>query len=140
MLIYVHDRIPCLPREDKRPSTKGELEYCSTDIFLNYNYDQSVLIAGVYRPPDNDHPPYDAALANVLGKHKRDDVTTLMARDLNINSWGPDYTNWVGDNDLWILAVPLIPTYRTEAVGDAILLDVGAYLPDVTLLSEAETA
>ena len=63
-----------------------------------------------------------------------------MAGDLNVNSWGAEYANWVEEHDLWILAGPYRLTYRTGAVDDAILKAVGAYLPEGILPSEADTA
>ena len=43
---------PCLTGGDQRPLIKGELEQRCAEVCPNYTYDQSILVAGSYRPPD----------------------------------------------------------------------------------------
>ena len=95
---------------------------------------------GIYRPVDSNYLPYEAALANVVSRHKKDNAATLMARDFNINPWGAVHANWAEEDDLWILADPYTPTYRTGTVDDAKLIEVGAYLPEGILPSASGAA
>ena len=76
VLIYVHDSIPYLPGEGELPLIKGEMEFCSTEIFPNNSYEQPLLVAGAYRPPDADHPPYTRALEQILHKYHLLEMTT----------------------------------------------------------------
>ena len=64
----------------------------------------------------------------------------LIERDHKMDSIDPEYMSWGNGNELWISADPQLPTYRTGAVGDAMLLAVATYLPEGILPGGAETA
>ena len=139
MIIYVHDSVPYLPGRGQITTVKGEIEHFSTTLFPNHNYEQALVIVGVYRPPDNKHPAYEKALEEVLSSQKADRKTTIIAGDLNINSWGKEYHEWTEKEDLWTLANPLIATHRSGTTDDTMLMAVGDYIPDGVLPGEAET-
>ena len=116
------------------------MECCRTEIPQNCNYEQFILNVGIYRPLDSNYLPYEAALANVVSRRKKDNAATLMARDFNINPCGAVHANWAKENDLWILADPYTPTYRAGAVDDAKLTEVGTYLQQGILPSASGAA
>ena len=115
------------------------MEFRSTELFPNYNYEQSLLIVGVYRPPDAVHPPYKEALEGMLQRYHSQEVATLIAGDLNINSWGKEYYEWVEREELWVLAGPRTPTHRSCTTDDTMLVAVGGNLPEGLLPGAAET-
>ena len=139
MIIYGHESAPYLPRKNQITTVKGEMEYCSTTVFPNHNYEQSLVVVGVYRPPDSKHPEYGAALEEILKSQKIEGKTTIIAGDFNINSWGKEFHEWTEREDLWILANPLVSTHRSGTTDDSMLLAVGDYIPDGVLPGEAET-
>ena len=104
MVIYVHDSVPYLKGEDQVTTNKGDMEYCSTELFPNYNYQQSMLVVGAYRPPKSKRLLYKQALERVLTKNRKQGATALIAGELNITSWDTEYMEWILDEELWVLA------------------------------------
>ena len=64
---------------------------------------------------------------------------TLIIGDLNINSWGREYTEWTTSEDWRALANPRMPTHRSGARDDTILVAVEDYMPEGFPPGEAET-
>ena len=91
ILIFAHDSVPYLKGQDMEVREKNELEFCATTVYPNYNYEQSIEIVGVYRPLKGKHPPYEPTLQKILRRNKEHQVTTIIAGDLNINSWKTEY-------------------------------------------------
>ena len=138
-LIYVHDSIAYLPGIDHLRTIKCELDFFSTELFPNYNYDQSIMVVGVYRPPDFRHPQYDTALKKMLGKRRAKNATAFITGDVYLNSWDREFTEWINGEELRALASPQTPTHRSGTVDDAMLVAVGAYVPKGSLPGAAES-
>ena len=140
--IFVHTQVPFIRTEHRVAQTKGEIEYCSVVIFPNHNKKEQLVVVGVYRPPDKQHPPYDEALEKMLQEHKEHNRTTMLLGDFNINDWETNgkgaYTEWILNNDLWELSDPNAPTYRTGTTTDGIVMALGDYHPEGVLPQQAD--
>ena len=108
-------------------------------LFPNHNYEQSLSVVVMYRPPDAKHPPYEEALEEVTRSQGTENRTAIIAGDLNINSWGKEYHEWIEREDLRVLTDPLKATHRSGAPDDTMLVAVGDYIPEGIPPGEAET-
>ena len=139
VLIYAHDSIPHLPGGNQITYTQGEMEFCNTVLFPNYDYAQPLQIVGVYRPPKSQHPPYKEALEKILRKYQKEGTTTIIAGGLNIDSWAREYHEWVESEELGVLAGRRRATHRSGTADDTVLIAVGDYVPEGILPGETET-
>ena len=137
----IHDSIPYTKGYNKEAKLKNELEHCATVVYPNYNYEQKLVIAGVYRPPTKtkkEQPSYGEALQQILQINKEQQLTTIVAGDLNINSWKTEFHSWVEENELWELTDPTKPTFKAGTTDDSILMAAGKYIPEGVLPEEEE--
>ena len=114
------------------------MEHCSTVVYPEYNNGQKLMVAGVYRPPTAKHRPYDQALEKILQQNKQNQIITIIAGDLNINSWQSDFHKWIHENELWELTDTHKPTFKAGTTDDAILMAAGTYTPEGALPEEEE--
>ena len=114
------------------------MDHCSTVVYPNYNYEQKLVIAGVYRPPKRKHPPYETALECILNQNKMRQLTTKIAGDLNINTWQSEFQNWIEEKELRELTDPEKPTFKAGTSDDAIVMAAGGYVPEGVLPEEEE--
>ena len=49
VIIFIHDGVPLI--EGHVVGRKDEVEHCSSWVYPDYNYEQKLAVAGVYRPP-----------------------------------------------------------------------------------------
>ena len=100
-LIYVHQHVPYVEGANQVTSEKGVLEYCATKIYPNYTYSQCLAITGVYRQPDSKHPEYETSLRAILALNQSENTSTIIAGDVNINTWRKEYEYWLWREELW---------------------------------------
>ena len=118
---------------------KGVLEYCATSPYPNDTYDQRLMIAGVYRPPESPRQDYAAALKEMISPNRKENVSTISAGAQNVNTWGKEYENWLRGEEIWELADPNTPTHEPGTTGDAMLFLAREYIPEGILPGKAET-
>ena len=111
------------------------MESCSTELLPNYNYEHSILVVGVYRPPDAKCPPQQEAMDRMLFENRTRNITTFILGYLNISAWDREYTERITNEELWVLPRPQIPTHHSGTVEYAALVAVGNYVPE-GILSE----
>ena len=102
--ILLHTAIPHIQTEHRVTQKTSEIEYCSVTVFPNHNNKDQLVIVGIYRPPDRNHPSYEQATNQMLQAHRDQDKTTILLGDLNINDWETTekgaYLNWLDRGDL----------------------------------------
>ena len=134
--------IPCYEEYSVITHQKNEIEHCATIIYPNHNANDKLAVVGIYRPPYKEHPSYKGAIQQMMGMRKKEQITTILIGDLNLNSWlekeKEEYVDWIEEEQLWELSDPRTPTYRTGTVTDGILLAMGDYMPDGILPQETE--
>ena len=111
MIILIHDCVPCALGRDYVIKQKSDMEHCSTVVYPNYNYEQKLTVAGIYRPPKAERPPYDKALEIISQQNKTRQITANIAGNLNINSRKTDVHRWIAGNKLWELTDPHKSTF-----------------------------
>ena len=114
------------------------MEYCSTTIFVQYDYSLPLNIVGVYRPPVRKPPSYERVLSQILEEYEKKQVTTLVVGDLNVTSWKNEYNDWVEQVGLWELSNPLTPTFQKGTTPDATVMAIGKYFPEGILPQDLE--
>ena len=94
---------------------------------------------GVYRPPNVPNQNYEEDLKELLEPNRKENVSTIIAGDLNLNTWGKGYENWVEEENIWVLANPAEPTHESGTTDDTMLFVAGDYIPEGILPGEAES-
>ena len=90
-------------------------------------------------PPATKHPEYDTSTKAISRLHQEHKVTTIIAGDLNIPTWKRgEYKEWIEQNELWTLADPDTPTFKTGSTTDAILAAIGNYIQEGFLTDTTE--
>ena len=77
VLIYIIESAPFIPGEDQNIATEGEMEFCSTEVYPNHNYEQPLLVVGMYKPPDSRHLSYKEALEQELHRFHKTELRHL---------------------------------------------------------------
>ena len=139
MIIYVNEHVPFVEGTGKTTDKKGALEYCSTRLYPNYSYDQGLEVVGVYRLPNSPNQEYAEDLTNIVAPNRKENASVIIAGDLNLNTWGREYENWLWGENIWVLANPKAPTHESDATDDTVLFAAGDYIPEGILPGEAET-
>ena len=114
------------------------MERCSSSAFPNYNYEQNIAVVEVYRLPKTPRPSHTEALQRILQLNREQQITTVVARDLNINSWETGFQCWAEAAGLWELTNLTVPTFKADAVDDAILMAAGQYVREGIISTEDE--
>ena len=94
---------------------------------------------GVYRPPNIPNQNYKDDLKEMLAPTRKENVSIIIAGDLNLNTWGKGYENWLWEENIWALANPEEPTHESGTTDDTMLFVAGDYIPEGILPGEAET-
>ena len=139
MLIYVNEHVPFVEGIGRITERKGTLEHCSARLYPNYSYEQGLEITGVYRPPNIPNQKYEEELTGILAPNRKENVSIIIAGDLNVNTWGKGYENWLEEENIWVLANPEEPTHESGTTDDTMLFVAGDYIPEGILPGEAET-
>ena len=84
------------------------------------------------------HPPYTGALKQILRPNVEHSAAAFIAGNLNVNSWGKEFQEWVETADLWELTDTSTSTFEAGTAGDAILMAAGAYIPEGVLPKDEE--
>ena len=90
------------------------------------------------RTPAQSLPLYEKAMGETLGDHRKTNRTSILAGDLNINSWKDPFREWIEENELWGLANPATPTYETGTTDDAIIAALRTHLPEGLIPGQEE--
>ena len=90
-LNYVHVSARYASVSKQLANVKKALECCQTAIYPDYAYGQSLLVTGLYRPPDSVHPAYEEPPKETPADNKKGNVATTNAGYSKINSWRSGY-------------------------------------------------
>ena len=130
----MHETIPFNKKEWRTVQEQQELEHCSIIVHPNYNEEDKLVIVGMYRPPEKDHPDYAPILKQALQYHREQQLATTLMGDFNINAWEHaekgSYQAWIAEENLWVLSNPMTPTFKAGTVTDAVLMVMGKYHPE----------
>ena len=138
VITWIHNSVPFTEGRNYEVKRKDEMEPCSTVKYLNNNYEQKLVMAGVYRPPNHKHPSYEKALGRILLPHSKNQTAAIIAGDININTWQPEFHTWIEENELRELTVPQKPTFKVVTTEDAIMMAARNYLLEEMLPEEEE--
>ena len=71
VVILVHITVPGETEYSMVACNTNELERCAATIYPNHTKEDMLQIAGIYRPPKREHPPYQEALRKYSRKRKQ---------------------------------------------------------------------
>ena len=133
-MILVHNTVPSETEYSLVVQQPNEMEHCAALVYPNHTKEDKLLIVGIYRPPEREHPSYEGALEKILHGVKLSYITTLVMGDYNKNAWEKEekgvLQEWLRTENLWELADPRTPTHRAGTVTDGIILAPGRYMPE----------
>ena len=115
------------------------IESCAVDLRPTQDPRDAIRITGVYISPNNTKNAtlrmlQDCRAAVQGGKRSGDGKQThLLIGDFNPPSWEELMMEWCGEDGLWELTNPNIPTHNAGNALDRILLMVGESIPDTFL-------
>ena len=120
-----NEHVPFAEGTRRIATEKGVLEYCTTQLYPNFAYDQCLMITGVYRPLNNPRQDYATDLRDIIYPKRKENAPMIIAGDLDISTWGMEYEHWLRHEGIWELANPNTPTHESGATDDAMLFAAG---------------
>ena len=87
VVILVRNTVPGETEYNLVVQLPNELEHCAALVYPDHTKDDKLLIVGIYRPPEREHPSYEGALEKMLHKAGASYVTTPVMGDYNKNVW-----------------------------------------------------
>ena len=113
------------------------VERCAIRLFPTEDPETEMRVSGIYIPPSQTSSLTQQLLgemgATTRGRATGEDVPHLLVGDLNTNSWGQLYAEWIGTQGLQELVDPEIPTFALGSSIDKILFLLGFYVPSPLL-------
>ena len=101
---------------------KNEIERCATLLSPNHTMEDPIVVVGMYRPPEREHPPYKNAYKKVHPQNSSQQTATLLMGEFNRHAWE--------DTEF--------PTYRAGTRTNGVLRAPGKYIREGTPPQEVE--